>query len=450
MRTRWIVVAVCTLVLSGCDWSMFMQDAAHTGTSRDTSLTATDVANGLTETWRSDLGTFPQDTISSSPVVANGVAYVGTSDGRLMAFDAAGNTNCSGSGPRTCQPLWSAQLGNQAITSTPAVANGVVYVGTQFGFLEGFDASGSTCGGAPKVCFPMWQSVQIGAIKSSPVVANGKVYIGSNDTDLYSFLVAGNGCSFNCPIASAYRTNGAVISSPAVANNLVYVGSQDQNLYAFDARGVQGCDIERQCQPLWVGPTGGTVQSSPSVAGGRVFVGSADSKLYTFDAAGQSGCGGMPKTCAPLWTATLPGGTSGSPAVQSGVVYVASQANAGLTIPARVNAFDAAGVTNCSGSPRTCQPLWVSNTVSVAGQTPISVVNGVVYVVLAVGIFQFFGEIFAFDEAAGSAHCSGTPKVCTPLWSAEPSDTGVLLSAVAVANGFVYAAGNQLHAFAKP
>src|SRR5207248_3082436 len=97
MRTRWIVVAVCVLVLSGCDWPMLMQNAAHTGTSGDTSLTATDVATGLTEAWRADLGTFSQDIISSSPVVANGVAYVGTSDGRLMAFDAAGNTNCSGS-----------------------------------------------------------------------------------------------------------------------------------------------------------------------------------------------------------------------------------------------------------------------------------------------------------------------------------------------------------------
>jgi hypothetical protein len=40
--------------------------------------------------------------------------------------------------------------------------------------------------------------------------------------------------------------------------------------------------------------------------------------------------------------------------------------------------------------------------------------------------------------------------VCSPLWSAQPSDSGALLSAVAVANGFIYAAGAQLHAFAKP
>ena len=72
------------------------------------------------------------------------------------------------------------------------------------------------------------------------------------------------------------------------------------------------------------------------------------------------------------------------------------------------------------------------------------------YVTLAVGLFQFRGQVYAFDEAAGSAHCSGVPKVCTPLWSADPPDTGVLFSGVAVANGFVYAAGAQFHAWAKP
>lgn len=449
MRARIAFVAFA-LVLSGCDWPMFMQNAAHTGTSSDTSISVTDVSHSPPEAWRASLGTFAQDTITSSPVVANGVVYVGTSDGRVMAFDATGNTNCSGTGPKACQPLWSTSVSDRAITSTPAVANGVVYIGTQFGFVDGYDAAGSTsCGGVPKLCSPIWESAHVGAIRSSPVVVNGKVYVGSTDTDVYAFNAVGNtSCSSGCPITAAYRTGGSVISSPAVANNILYVGSDDHNLYAFDAKGVQGCDVELQCQPLWVAPTGDIVRSSPSVAGGRVFVGSEDSKAYAFDAAGQAGCSGSPKTCAPLWTATLPAGTDSSPAVSKGVVYIASNANSSTA--GRLNAFDAAGATNCSGSPRTCQPLWTSNTVSFFGQTPISVVNGVVYVVLAVGIFQFVGDIFAFDAKAPSTQCSGTPKMCTPIWSAEPSDSGVLLSGVAVANGFIYAAGAQLHAFAKP
>jgi outer membrane protein assembly factor BamB len=263
-------------------------------------------------------------------------------------------------------------------------------------------------------------------------------------------VVGNTSCTGACAYACKYATASTVFSSPAIASNTLYFGSDDHKLYAFNAAGGLGCDaVKRQCLPLWTGLTGNLVRSSPSIVGGHVFVGSEDSKLYSFDAAGTTDCSGTPKTCAPLWTAALPAGTDSSPAVANGVVYVASDTDAHSD--GRVNAFDAAGVTNCSGSPRTCQPLWTSNTPSFFGRTPISVVNGVVYVVLAVSFLSAeVGTIWALDASAPASLCSGTPKICNPLWSAQPSDSGLVLSAVTVANGFIYAAGEQLHAFAKP
>ena len=41
----------------------------------------------------------------SSPAVANGIVYVGSIYGELYAFDAAGVNGCSGI-PKTCLPLW--------------------------------------------------------------------------------------------------------------------------------------------------------------------------------------------------------------------------------------------------------------------------------------------------------------------------------------------------------
>lgn len=444
-----MVAVTLVLALGACDWPTFGFDAAHSGASGDTSISAATVAGGLSESWRADLGAFPQDSITSSPVVAKGTVYLGTSDGRVMAFDAKGVTNCTGSGPRSCQPLWASTATSQAITATPAVANGVVYVGTQFGFVEAYDASGvNGCGGTPRICFPIWSSKQFGAFRSSPVVAGNRVYIASTDRFVYAFDTVGtSACTGNCPFRNAYATGARVESSPAVSGSTLYVGSDDHRLYAFDTSGT-GCDAKGVCPARWTATTGDVIRSSPAVAGGRVFVGSHDSKLYAFDAAGVTGCSGSPKTCAPLWTGALPGGTDSTPAVSKGVVYIGSTTNG--TVAGRINAFDAAGVTNCSGSPVTCQPLWVSNTISIIGSTPVSVANGVVYVVLAVGIFQFRGEIYAFDEAAGNAHCSGTPRVCTPLWFDQPSDGGVVLSGVAVVNGFVYVAGARLHAYAKP
>ena len=67
--------------------------------------------------------------------MANGIVYVGGNNigptrptlGKLYAFDAAGTVNCSGT-PKTCAPLWAATTG--ALWESPAVANGVVYVGS--------------------------------------------------------------------------------------------------------------------------------------------------------------------------------------------------------------------------------------------------------------------------------------------------------------------------------
>ena len=62
---------------------------------------------------------------------------------------------------------------------------------------------------------------------SSPAVANGVVYVGSIDDNVYA-LNAATGAKL-----WGYTTGSYVDSSPAVANGVVYVGSYDHNLYAF-------------------------------------------------------------------------------------------------------------------------------------------------------------------------------------------------------------------------
>jgi outer membrane protein assembly factor BamB len=151
-----------------------------------------------------------------------------------------------------------------------------------------------------------------------------------------------------------------------VANGVLYIDSLDTssstvNLDAFDAAGNANCS-SGTCQPLWTAPLGsgtassftGTGGSSPAVVNGVVYAG-ASNGLEAFDAAGVTNCSGMPKTCAPLWSASVgPIGTS-SPIVANGVVYIGSTDE-------NLYALDAAGVTNCSGTPKTCSPLWSGNT----------------------------------------------------------------------------------------
>jgi eukaryotic-like serine/threonine-protein kinase len=65
-------------------------------------------------------------------------------------------------------------------------------------------------------------------IGSSPAVANGVVYVGSGTHNSLIVLNAKTGHKL-----WRYTTGKTVDSSPAVANGMVYVGSQDDKVYAF-------------------------------------------------------------------------------------------------------------------------------------------------------------------------------------------------------------------------
>ena len=138
------------------------------------------------------------------------------------------------------------------VTSSPAVANGVVYVGSWDGNVYALNAStGAT----------LWSYATGGVVYSSPAVANGVVYVGSGDGNVYA-LNASTGAKL-----WSYTTGSYVYSSPAVANGVVYVGSGDGSLYALNAS---------TGAKLWSYATGSyDVESSPAVANGVVYVGSA-------------------------------------------------------------------------------------------------------------------------------------------------------------------------------
>ena len=274
-----------------------------------------------------------------------------------------------------------------------------------------------------------WSAGTGNAVRSSPAVVNGVVYVTSENDTLYAFDATSGSPLWNGPLGTVLGW-----SSPAVVDGVVYVGSGDHRLYAFDATGSSahctGVSPARTCTPLWTAPTGGFLGSSPNVVRGVVYVSSFDNKLYAFDATGSSWhCTGVSpaRTCTPLWTAPFGGPIEmESPAVANGVVYVGSTDD-------KVYAFDATGSSaHCIGVPsdRTCLPLWTTT----AGTGPPAVANGVLYVGAFGGPTGFQGGLFAFD-AAGRKGCSGTPKVCTPLWSAPAGGGAESAPAIAVWNG---------------
>ena len=179
------------------------------------------------------------------------------------------------------------------------------------------------------------------------------------------------------------------------------------------------------CSPLWsASPPTSLAYGGLSVAGGRVFIAGYGQTLYAYDAAGSHGCTGSPSTCSPLWSASV-GDTRNTPAVADGVVYITNTAGV-------LRAFDAAGATGCTGSPKVCTALWTyPAAVSGYGVTGSpAIANGVVYTVTPDSSFRAF-------DAAGAIGCSGTPKTCSPLWSANTGKISSTASPVVV-DGTVY------------
>lgn len=316
---------------------------------------------------------------------------------------------------------WQAQLGQLVDFSSPAVVDGVVYIGSTDGVLWAYPASG--CG--QDLCTtPLWRSTDLAQIRDSPTVKNGVVYVGSqtsffsNDGKLNAFDAGGCGQDVCAPLWQGLAGRESILeSSPAVAGGTVFVGAFDGKLYAFNA---DGCGAAT-CEPLWTGATGGTIESSPTVSRGVVYIGSDDERLYAFDA---RGCGAA--SCQPLWTGALGSPPfQSSPAVSRGVVYMPSQH--------ALSAFDAEG---CGAA--TCSPLWraVDNLEFFNGSPAIA--RGRVYVPLENGL--------AVYAAAGCGEAT-----CDALWTLFGSGKqAAVLSSPTVANGVVYAGRNTGEVLAWP
>jgi outer membrane protein assembly factor BamB len=119
---------------------------------------------------------------------------------------------------------WRAPTPSQVHYSSPAVAGGVVYVGTNESVLWALNAQTGRA---------LWH-VPAPVSESSPALANGVLYVGGGDGKLYVFDAATGATLKTLP------TNGTIyVSSPVVVNGRVYVGSSDftgpisGRLYAF-------------------------------------------------------------------------------------------------------------------------------------------------------------------------------------------------------------------------
>jgi outer membrane protein assembly factor BamB len=201
-----------------------------------------DAANGSLM-WKHPTNGFQE---ISSPSVADGKVYAGSEDGKVYCLDAMTGTLA-----------WTYATGD-SIPAAPAVTDGIVFVGSVDNKTYALNASTGAL---------IWSYTTDGMVESSPAIAEGMVYVGSFDDKVYC-LDAATG-----EHVWSYKTENDIFSSPAIADGKVFVGSYDHRVYCLNA--VDGSLI-------WSYATGDWVGSSPAVADGTVYVGSGDGKVYAF------------------------------------------------------------------------------------------------------------------------------------------------------------------------
>jgi outer membrane protein assembly factor BamB len=151
---------------------------------------------------------FDRCAVVSSPAVAGRLVLFGSRDGNLYALDRA-----------TGREVWRSSHGTSWVITSPAAHEGTVYAGSSDGaFVQAVDLAT----GAER-----WRYATAGTVWSSPAVAGGLVFVGSGSGTLYA-LDAATGA-----LAWRLAAEGPMFSSPVLHDGVLYVGSDGGHLYAL-------------------------------------------------------------------------------------------------------------------------------------------------------------------------------------------------------------------------
>ena len=274
MKTRYLLSCLLVLLLGFCNSckmndqkndasKMFLLNAIHQNKFSDSPINSSPEILWKFKT---------NGPVISSPTIANGVLYIGSDDGKLYAIEALSG-----------ELLWTFQSGS-AVRSSPAYAEGKVLFLSYDGFFYALEAENGTLiwkfkteGESPhlikdyfdKSFKPDFWDFYL----SSPVITEGRLFFGSGDHHIYALNISSG------ELIWKYKTNGVVHASPAISKNNLVVGSFDGNMYCIDINsGMEKWVFETEkdtAQYIWLGN-----QASPSIAGDMVYFGSRDAKFY--------------------------------------------------------------------------------------------------------------------------------------------------------------------------
>jgi serine/threonine protein kinase len=216
-----------------------------------------------------------EDEVRGSPVLHQGVLFIGCYDNNLYALNAADGK---------FQWKYAADGG---IVSRPVVYEENIYFGSEDHRLHVV----STHYG--KV---VWTYYTEGKIRSSPRIADGHIFFGSDDQALHAVNLSSSRASWK------FVTDDPIHSTPFIANELVYVGTEGGTLFAIDYRG----------EMKWRFQAKRAVTSSPIANKQALYFSSVDSTLYALEA----------KNGFVIWRFRMGKGSISSPALAEDFIFL--------------------------------------------------------------------------------------------------------------------------------
>ncbi len=216
-----------------------------------------------------------EDEIRGTPVLHQGVLFIGCYDNNLYALNAADG-----------QFLWK-YAADGGIVSRPAIFDGNIYFGSEDQRLHVISARSG------KV---VWTYFTEGKIRSSPRIAEGHVFIGSDDQALHAVNLHSGRATWK------FVTDDPIHSTPFVANDLVYAGTEGGMMHAIDFRG----------EMKWRYQAKRAITSSPIAGKQALYFASLDGTLYALDA----------KNGWIIWRFRLEKGSISSPALADEFIFL--------------------------------------------------------------------------------------------------------------------------------
>lgn len=165
--------------------------------------------------------------------------------------------------PARPQVLWKFSTGKNSVEATPAIVDGIVYIGDMQEKLYALKLDTPETGGEKLWDFPG----ELG-FPGSPAVRDGKVYCGDGDGVFYCLQAS------DAKVIWKQATEAEIVAGANFWKDKVLVGSQDSRLYCFDAK---------TGELAWKLQIENQIRTFSTIVDDKCFVMQCDGKLHVVD-----------------------------------------------------------------------------------------------------------------------------------------------------------------------